>query len=82
MNKVESYRFTGYSDEKIESLLPNDRAVYKNDYLKECYDIKLKDGTIIYNCYPNAGKFMSFNNQGTHDGKDISLFRLAANPFF
>jgi hypothetical protein len=30
---------------------------YKNDYDKFEYDIKLLDGTIVYNTYPNSGRF-------------------------
>jgi hypothetical protein len=30
---------------------------YISDYDKYEYDVKLKDGTIVENCYPNAGKF-------------------------
>ncbi|HNG68562.1 MAG TPA: SEC-C metal-binding domain-containing protein [Saprospiraceae bacterium] len=38
---------------------------YIGDYDKFEYDIKLKDGTIVENCYPNAGKFNSISEQ--HD---------------
>lgn len=53
--------FCGYSDEW---------QPYKGDYDKFEYDIKLKDGTVVENCYPNAGKFNSISD--THKGKDFS----------
>lgn len=39
---------------------------YINDYDKFEYDVKLKDGTIVENCYPNGGKFNSISD--LHDG--------------
>jgi hypothetical protein len=35
---------------------------YINDYDKFEYDVKLNDGTIVENCYPNGGKFNSIYN--------------------
>lgn len=32
-------------------------TIYTGEYLKQEYDIKLNDGTIIKNCWPNAGYF-------------------------
>lgn len=32
-------------------------APYTGKYLKSFYDIKLKDGRIIRDCWPNNGKF-------------------------
>jgi len=56
---------------------------YLKDYDKFEYDIRLKDGTIIENCYPNGGKFNSISD--LHDGKsfdenDVSEIRFSENP--
>jgi hypothetical protein len=40
---------------------------YLGNYDKFEYDIKLKDGTVVENCYPNAGKFNSVSDE--HDGQ-------------
>jgi hypothetical protein len=42
---------------------------YIGDYDKFEYDIKLKDGTIVENCYPNARKFNSISDE--HDQQDF-----------
>ena len=42
---------------------------YIGDYDKFEYDIKLKDGTIVENCYPNADNFNSISDE--HDGQDF-----------
>lgn len=56
---------------------------YKMSYDKFEYDIKLKDGTIVENCYPNAGKFNSLSNE--YDGKqfkenEVDEIRFTHNP--
>jgi hypothetical protein len=58
---------------------------YIGDYDKFEYDIKLKDGTIVENCYPNGGKFNSISNK--HDGCSfseslVSEIRFSQNPRF
>lgn len=50
--------------EKTE-LYSDEWEPYQGEYWKREYDIKLKDGTIVENCYPNAGKFNSISEQ--HD---------------
>lgn len=44
----------GYSD---------DWQPYTGDYDKFEYDIKLIDGTVVENCYPNAGEFNSISDK-------------------
>lgn len=56
---------------------------YKMDYDKFEYDIKLKNGTIIKSCYPNAGKFNSMSNE--HNGESfnedlVDEIRFSNNP--
>lgn len=58
---------------------------YINDYDKFEYDVKLKDGTIVENCYPNGGKFNSISD--LHDGQcfdeiEVSEIRFSQNPRF
>ena len=58
---------------------------YINDYDKYEYDVRLNDGTIVENCYPNAGYFNSISD--THDGqkfsgKDVAEIRFSKNPKF
>jgi hypothetical protein len=58
---------------------------YINDYDKFEYDIKLKDGTIVENCYPNGGMFNSVSD--LHDGRgfwenEVSEIRFSENPRF
>jgi len=50
--------------EKTE-LYSDEWEPYQGEYWKREYDIKLKDGTIVENCYPNARKFNSISEQ--HD---------------
>lgn len=56
---------------------------YINDYDKFEYDVKLKDGTIVENCYPNGGKFNSMSD--LHDGQcfdemEVSEIRFSEKP--
>lgn len=58
---------------------------YNGDYDKFEYDIKLNDGTIVENCYPNARKFNSISD--LHNGQsfseeEISEIRFSQNPRF
>lgn len=58
---------------------------YIGDYDKFEYDVKLKDGTIVENCYPNAGKFNSVSdehNQMQFDEADVSFIRFSEKPRF
>lgn len=55
---------------------------YDHDYGydKKEYDIKVYSGETVYNCYPNAGKFLSFNkatNGHQHEEKNILEIRLS-----
>lgn len=52
---------------------------YLNDYDKFEYDVKLKDGTIITNCYPNAGFFNGFGkgqNNKKADSPEVAEIRI------
>lgn len=42
---------------------------YDMDYDKWEVDIRLIDGTIVENCYPNAGVFTSFSEE--HEGQQF-----------
>lgn len=49
-------------------------------YDKTMYDIKLLDGTIIDNCWPNAGLMMSIDGSGrSWTIKEVAGFRCAIN---
>ena len=66
----------GYSDEW---------QPYQGDYDKFEYDVKLKDGTVVENCYPNAGKFNSISDE--HNAEDfgeelVSEIRFSNAPRF
>lgn len=52
---------------------------YIGDYDKFEYDIKLKDGTIVTNCYPNALHFNSFSKE--HDGQRFHESKVAEIRF-
>lgn len=56
---------------------------YISDYDKFEYDVKLKDGTIVENCYPNGGEFNSISD--LHDGqffneRDVMEIRFSQRP--
>lgn len=58
---------------------------YIGDYDKFEYDVKMKDGTIVENCYPNAGKFNSISeshDQMSFDGADVVEIRFSEKPRF
>jgi len=58
---------------------------YINDYDKFEYDIRLKDGTIVENCYPNGGKFNSISdlhNGQLFDESEVSEIRFSERPRF
>lgn len=58
---------------------------YIGDYDKFEYDIRLKDGTIVENCCPNAGKFNSISDehdQMQFDEADVSFIRFSEKPRF
>lgn len=53
---------------------------YTGEYEKEFYDIQLKDGTVCYKCYPNAGTF-HFGRE-IIDGNQVAKIRLVYDPEF
>jgi hypothetical protein len=56
---------------------------YINDYDKFEYDVKLKDGTIVENCYPNGGNFNSvsdLHNDQSFDESEVSEIRFSQKP--
>lgn len=58
---------------------------YIGDYDKFEYDIVLKDGTLVENCYPNAGKFNSISdehNEMQFNESDVSFIRFSEKPRF
>jgi hypothetical protein len=44
-----------------------DWHVFDSSYIKRFYDVKLPDGTIIHNCYPNGG-IMNTTTQSESEG--------------
>lgn len=58
---------------------------YIGDYNKHEYDIKLHDGTIVENCYPNGGNFNSISDEHDQQSFDESLvaeIRFSQSPRF
>ena len=58
---------------------------YIGDYDKYEYDVKLKDGRVIENCYPNAGKFNSISpehDRQSFDENDVVEIRFSQKPRF
>jgi hypothetical protein len=55
---------------------------YKNDYDKFEYDIKLVDGTIIYNTYPNSGRFnvLYGNKEESYPESQVLEIKFSENP--
>ena len=53
---------------------------YVGDYDKFEYDIKLIDGTIIENCYPNGGCFNSIVNDCKVQESLVFQIRFSQNP--
>lgn len=56
---------------------------YIGDYDKYEYDIKLKDGTLIENCYPNGGLFNSISDEHdtqAFDEKEVVEIRFSQRP--
>jgi hypothetical protein len=63
----------------------DDWQPYIGDYDKFEYDVKLKNGTIVENCYPNAGKFNSISdehNQMQFNETDVVEIRFSEKPRF
>lgn len=67
---------------KDVNLMPDEFEDYPGDYEKICYDIQLKDGRVIENCYPNAGHFIELKTSHDYNGDLVSKFRKAKNPSF
>jgi hypothetical protein len=56
---------------------------YLGDYDKFEYDIQLKNGVIVENCYPNAGKFNSISdehNRQSFNEEDVKMIRFSNSP--
>ena len=69
--------------ENKKELYSDNWEAYQGEYWKREYDIKLKDGTIVENCYPNGGKFNSISdehNQQDFDEKDVVEIRFSHRP--
>jgi hypothetical protein len=55
----------------------NEWLPYPGEYEKEWYDIKLKDGRIWYNVWPNAGKFHNIHGDGAYVKEEyVTHFRI------
>ena len=65
------------------NLKPADWTKYKGEYEKEEYDIRLKDGTELGPCWPNAGNFNLLDNSGkVIDDSQVTHFRISKNPSY
>lgn len=53
---------------------------YIGDYDKFEYEVRHKDGTILDNCYPNAGMFQKFGTNEFIDEKDVVEIRFSQSP--
>jgi len=53
---------------------------YTGDYDKFEYDVKLKDGTVLTNCYPNAGKFNVLDSDVSCEETDVEEIRFSNEP--
>lgn len=53
--------------------LTTEWQLYDGNYQKELQDIKLKNGDIVYHCWPNAGYWHPSQRRGNEKyyGKDI-----------
>jgi hypothetical protein len=50
---------------------------YPGHYEKVFYDIRLKDGRVMCNCWPNAGQFHSVSGDGAYvDEKYVTHYRF------
>lgn len=54
----------------------NEYSPYLGDYNKNEYDIILKDGREVLNCYPNAGLFISYEKV-KHSEESVDQIRLS-----
>jgi hypothetical protein len=59
--------------------LTKDWQPYNGDYQKKMQDIKLKNGDIVYFCWPNAGEWGVWNasNNPKHYGQSIKNSEVA-----
>lgn len=59
---------------------------YSGSYDKSWYDLKLTNGRIVRDCWPNAGRFHSFHEEdqflGYIDGDRVAEIQEVDNPFF
>lgn len=53
---------------------------YVGDYDKFEYDIKLTDGTIVENCYPNADSFTPFDTNKSYSARKVAEIRFSNKP--
>ena len=59
--------------------------IYQGEYWKREYDIQLKDGTVVENCYPNGGEFNSISDlhdQQSFNEGNILKIRFSHKPRF
>lgn len=55
---------------------------YKNRYEKRYYDIKLKDGRVFNDCWPNAGCFHALKAGRCIEGSEVAEIKKVNDPFF
>lgn len=54
---------------------------YNGNYVKKVYDIKLKDGSVIEGCWPNAGSFMKLNSSKQYAGDKVEFVRASKKNY-
>ncbi len=56
---------------------------WDGNYVKEFYDIKLHDGKVLRNCWPNAGRMHDLHGNGRQYRKeDVAAIRVAEQKDF
>lgn len=53
---------------EIENEVLEEFKPFDGEYHKRMYDVRLPDGTIVYECYPNAGRM----NATIQSGEEIA----------
>lgn len=62
----------------LEKTLTKEWSRFTGDYEKSMQDIKLHDGKVILKCWPNAGAFHCFSENGRAETpySDVAFVRL------
>lgn len=60
----------------------SDWKPYTGDYDKRWYDIKLKDGRVYKDCWPNAGTFHPWGEDDYIQGDRVAEVRETDDPYW